>query len=86
MWEGYFVSPQSDIRAFLAAAVLAVPRERKFPGSKLYADLMGAAGMKTHKHEGMTILSMQNTTNTGTSAMVRKVRNAVLAALSRGEI
>ena len=37
-------------------------------------------------HEGMTILSMQNTTNTGTSAMVRKVRNAVLAALSRGEI
>ncbi len=36
--------------------------------------------------EGMTILSMQNTTNAGTSAMVRKVRNAVLAALSRGEI
>ncbi len=37
-------------------------------------------------NEGMTILSMQNTTNTGTSAVVRKVRNAVLAALSRGEI
>ena len=36
--------------------------------------------------EGMTILSMQNTTNAGTSTMVRKVRNAVLAALSRGEI
>ncbi len=35
---------------------------------------------------GMTILSMQNTTNMGTSPMVRKVRNAVLAALSRGEI
>ncbi len=30
---------------------------------------------------GMTILSMQNTTNTGTSALVRKVRNAVLAEL-----
>lgn len=36
--------------------------------------------------EGMTILSMQNTTNAGTTPMVRKVRNAVLAALSRGEI
>ena len=35
---------------------------------------------------GMTILSMQNTTDMGTSPMVRKVRNAVLAALSRGEI
>ncbi len=35
---------------------------------------------------GLTLLSMQNTTNTGTSAMVRKVRNAVLAALSRGTI
>ena len=34
----------------------------------------------------MTILSMQNTTNAGTTPMVRKVRNAVLAALSRGEI
>lgn len=37
-------------------------------------------------NEGMTILSMQNTTNAGTTPMVRKVRNAVLAALSRGEI
>ena len=37
-------------------------------------------------NEGMTILSMQNTTNAGTSAVVRKVRNAILAALSRGEI
>ena len=36
--------------------------------------------------EGLTILSMQNTTDTGTSPMVRKVRNAVLAALSRCEI
>ncbi len=36
--------------------------------------------------EGMTILSMQNTTGAGTSAVVRKVRNALLAALSRGEI
>ena len=36
--------------------------------------------------EGMTILSMQNTTNAGTSTVVRKVRNAVLAALSRGDI
>ena len=37
-------------------------------------------------NEGMTILSMQNTTDCGTAPMVRKVRNAVLAALSRGEI
>ncbi len=37
-------------------------------------------------NEGMTILSMQNTTNAGTTTVVRKVRNAVLAALSRGEI
>ena len=37
-------------------------------------------------NEGMTILSMQNTTDAGTSTVVRKVRNAVLAALSRGEI
>ena len=37
-------------------------------------------------NEGMTILSMQNTTNAGTSTVVRKVRNAILAALSRGEI
>ena len=37
-------------------------------------------------NEGMTILSMQNTTNAGTTPMVRKVRNAVLAALSRGDI
>ena len=37
-------------------------------------------------NEGMTILSMQNTTNAGTSTVVRKVRNAVLAALSKGEI
>ncbi len=37
-------------------------------------------------NEGMTILSMQNTTNAGTSTVVRKVRNAILAALSKGEI
>lgn len=37
-------------------------------------------------NEGLTILSMQNTTNMGTSPMIRKVRNAVLAAMSRGEI
>ena len=37
-------------------------------------------------NEGMTILSMQNTTDCGTSPMVRKVRNAVIAALGRGEI
>ena len=37
-------------------------------------------------NEGMTILSMQNTTNAGASTVVRKVRNAILAALSRGEI
>ena len=36
--------------------------------------------------EGITILSMQNTTDTGTAAVVRRVRNVVLAALSRGEI
>ena len=36
--------------------------------------------------QGMTILSMQNTTDTGTAAVVRRVRNVVLAALSRGEI
>lgn len=36
-------------------------------------------------NEGMTILSMQNTTNAGTSTVVRKVRNAILAALSRDE-
>ena len=37
-------------------------------------------------NEGITLLSMQNVTNTGTSTVVRKVRNALLAALSRGEI
>lgn len=37
-------------------------------------------------NEGITLLSMQNTTDTGTAGVVRKVRNAVLAALSRGEI
>lgn len=37
-------------------------------------------------NEGMTLLSMQNTTNTGTSTVVRKVRNALFAAISRGEI
>lgn len=37
-------------------------------------------------NEGMTILSMQNTTNAGTSTVVRKVRNAVLAALSAGAL
>ncbi len=36
--------------------------------------------------QGMTLLSMQNTTNAGTSTVVRKVRNALLAALSRGNI
>ncbi len=36
--------------------------------------------------QGLTILSMQNTTDCGTSPYVRRVRNAVLAALSRGEI
>lgn len=36
--------------------------------------------------EKMTILSMQNTTDTGTASVVRKVRNAVLAAESCGEI
>lgn len=37
-------------------------------------------------HEGITLLSMQNTTDTGTAGVVRKVRNALLAALSRGDI
>ena len=37
-------------------------------------------------NEGITLLSMQNTTDTGTAGVVRKVRNAVLAALSRGEV
>lgn len=32
---------------------------------------------------GLTLLSMQNTTNTGTSAVVRRVRNALLADISR---
>lgn len=36
--------------------------------------------------EGLTILSMQNTTDTGTCAAVRKVRNLVLAAASAGEL
>ena len=36
--------------------------------------------------EGVTLLSMQNTTNMGTAPAVRKVRNALLAALSRGEL
>ena len=36
--------------------------------------------------EQLTILSMQNTTDTGTSSAVRKVRNMVLAADSAGEI
>jgi len=35
---------------------------------------------------GLTLLSMQNTVNAGTSAVVRRVRNAVLAALSQGEV
>ncbi len=34
----------------------------------------------------MTLLSMQNTTDAGTTTVVRKVRNAILAALSRGEL
>ena len=37
-------------------------------------------------NEGITLLSMQNTTDTGTSSMVRKVRNALIAAMSRGEV
>lgn len=37
-------------------------------------------------HEGITLLSMQNTTDTGTAGVVRKVRNALLAALSRGDL
>ena len=36
--------------------------------------------------EKLTILSMQNTTDTGTASALRKVRNAVLAADSNGEI
>ncbi len=32
---------------------------------------------------GVTILSMQNTTDTGTSAMIRKVKNALLAELAK---
>ena len=36
--------------------------------------------------EKMTILSMQNTTDTGTSSAMRKVRNLILAAESNGEI
>ena len=35
-------------------------------------------------NEGMTILSMQNTTGAGTSPVVRRVRNVILAALSEG--
>ncbi|MBE5804333.1 MAG: beta-lactamase family protein [Clostridiales bacterium] len=36
--------------------------------------------------EKLTILSMQNTTDTGTSSAMRKVRNVLLAAESAGEI
>ncbi len=36
--------------------------------------------------EGVTILSMQNTVDTGTSTLIRKVKNVVLAALSNGEM
>ncbi len=36
--------------------------------------------------EGVTLLSMQNTIDTGTATLVRKVKNVLLAALSRGEI
>ena len=36
--------------------------------------------------EGLTILSMQNTTDTGTCAAVRKVRNLLLAADSLGRL
>ncbi len=36
--------------------------------------------------ERMTFLMMENTTNTGTAAVTRKLRNALLAAESRGEI
>ncbi len=36
--------------------------------------------------EKMTILMMENTTDTGTATVTRKLRNAVLAAESRGEI
>ncbi len=37
-------------------------------------------------NEGLTILSMQNTTDTGTAPVVRRVRNAVLSARATGEI
>ena len=37
-------------------------------------------------NEQLTILSMQNTTDTGTSAAMRKIRNVILAADSNGEI
>lgn len=36
--------------------------------------------------EGLTILSMQNTVDTGTSTVVRKVRNLILGAHSLGEV
>ncbi len=35
---------------------------------------------------GLTLLSMQNTTDMGTAPLVRKVRNVLLTALSNGEI
>jgi hypothetical protein len=37
-------------------------------------------------NEGITLLSMQNTTDCGTSAMVRKVRNVLITAMSKGEV
>ena len=57
------------------AAGLAMPGEYGWDGwlGSYYANF---------PNEGLTILSMQNTTDTGTSSLVRKVRNAVLAALS----
>ena len=36
--------------------------------------------------EGLTILSMQNTTDAGTTPVVRKVRNMILSAYSLGEV
>ena len=47
-----------------------------------YASLIS----KFDKQEQLTILSMQNTTDTGTSTAMRKVRNMILATDSNGEI
>ncbi len=55
------------------------------PGEYGWDGWLGAY-MSNFPTAGLTLLSMQNTKDTGTAPMVRKVRNAVLAALSRGEI